>query len=114
MKRDIEPLLVIRHGSLVIGWSLTTAILLTLVAAGVVHWLVVDLPSPNRLYERTSAPSTRIYDRHGRLLYEVLDPHGGAHTPVSLAQVPQACVDGTIATEDATFYSNPGVDTWAI
>ena len=105
---------VICHWSLVIGWSLTTAILLTLVAAGVVHWLVVDLPSPDRLYERASAPSTRIYDRHGRLLYEVLDPHGGAHTPVSLAQVPQACVDGTIATEDATFYRNPGVDTWAI
>ena len=105
---------VIGHLSLVIGWSLTTAILLTLVATGVVHWLVVDLPSPDRLYERASAPSTRIYDRHGRLLYEVLDPHGGAHTPVSLAQVPQACVDGTIATEDATFYRNPGVDTWAI
>jgi len=90
------------------------ASLLALTAAGVTHWLTVDLPSPDRLYERVAAPSTRIYDRQGRLLYEILDPHGGAHTPVSLAEVPPACINATIATEDASFYDNPGVDCWAI
>ncbi|MFQ6100735.1 MAG: penicillin-binding protein [Anaerolineae bacterium] len=90
------------------------ALLLILTVFGTARWLMVDLPSPERLYERAAAPSTRIYDRHGRLLYEILDPHSGAHTPVSLAEVPQACVDGTIATEDASFYDNPGVDFWAI
>ena len=89
-------------------------LLLTLVTFGTFRWLSVDLPSPDRLYERAAAPSTRIYDRRGRLLYEILDPHSGAHTPISLGEVPQACVDGTIATEDASFYSNPGVDFWAI
>ena len=88
--------------------------LLTLVALGALRWLTVDLPSPDRLYERAAAPSTRIYDRDGRLLYEILDPHSGAHTPISLAEVPPACADATIATEDASFYSNPGVDFWAI
>ena len=90
------------------------AILLGLTAAGVTRWLTVDLPSPDRLYERATAPSTRIYDRDGRLLYEILDPHGGAHTPVPLSEVPPACLDATIATEDASFYQNPGVDFWAI
>ena len=90
------------------------ATLLILAALGMARWLVVDLPSPDRLYERATAPSTRIYDRHGRLLYEILDPHTGAHTPISLTDVPPACVDATIATEDATFYRNPGVDFWAI
>ena len=89
-------------------------VLLALAAIGVLRWLSVDLPSPDRLYERAAAPSTRIYDRHGRLLYEILDPHGGAHTPVSLDDVPQACVDATVATEDASFYTNSGVDLWAI
>ena len=89
-------------------------VLLVLTAAGVFRWLTVDLPSPDRLYERASAPSTRIYDRHGRLLYEILDPHGGAHTPVRLAEVPPACVDATLATEDTSFYRNPGVDLRAI
>ena len=105
---------VIGHLSLAIGWSLALAILLGLAAAGVVRWLVVDLPSPDRLYEWTASTTTRIYDRHGRLLYEILDPHGGAHAPIPLAEVPLACVNSTIATEDASFYSNPGVDAWAI
>jgi 1A family penicillin-binding protein len=93
---------------------ITFAILLMLAAVGMVRWLVVDLPSPDRLYERAAAPSTRIYDRKGRLLYEILDPHGGAHTPLSLEEMPPACVNATIATEDASFYHNPGVDAWAI
>jgi len=102
------------RSSLIFRWSLTIAVLLAMVIVGVTRWLTVDLPSPGRLYERTAAPSTRIYDRHGRLLYEILDPHGGAHFPVPLTEVPPACVDATIATEDASFYSNPGVDVWAI
>ncbi len=94
--------------------GLTCVILVGLAVVGMIRWLVVDLPSPDRLYERASAPSTRIYDRDGRLLYEILDPHGGAHTPIELADVPPACVKATIATEDASFYNNPGVDLWAI
>jgi len=82
--------------------------------AGLWHWLAVDLPSPDSLYQRTAAPSTRIYDRNGRLLYEILDPHGGSHTPVPLHAIPKACVQAVIATEDASFYTNPGVDVWAI
>ena len=99
-------------------WStriiVTVAILLALALLGAIRWLTVDLPSPDRLYERTAAPSTRIYDRNGQLLYEILDPHGGAHTPVPLDRIPQACIDATVATEDASFYANPGVDGWAI
>ena len=73
-------------------------------------WLAVDLPSPDELYQRRSAPSTRILDRNGQLLYEIIDPHAGRHAPLSLDQIPLACQQATIATEDANFYSNPGVD----
>ena len=103
-----------------VNWDLVVRILATVIilaglgVLGLVRWLVVDLPSPDRLYERTASPSTRIYDRHGRLLYQVLDPHSGSHTPVSLEQIPAACIDATVATEDASFYQNPGVDAWAI
>jgi 1A family penicillin-binding protein len=90
------------------------AVALTLATVGTIRWLTVDLPSPDRLYEQTATATTRIYDRYGRLLYEILDPHSGAHTPIPLDQVPEACVDATIATEDASFYRNPGVDGWAI
>ena len=94
---------------------ITIAILFILAAmAAIQHWLLVDLPRPNELYQHTSAPSTKIYDRHGTLLYEITDPHQGLHTPLTLEEIPAACVEATIATEDATFYSNPGVDAWAI
>jgi 1A family penicillin-binding protein len=94
--------------------ALALVILIGMAIFGLWRWLVVDLPTPDRLYERASVPSTRIYDREGRLLYEILDPHGGSHTPVALSAVPPACVQATIATEDATFYQNPGVDVWSI
>ncbi len=90
------------------------ALLLALALWCLSRRLLVDLPSPDQLYERATASSTRIYDRNGRLLYEILDPHGGAHTPIPLDEIPPACVSAVVATEDASFYENPGVDFWAI
>ncbi|MCS7283302.1 MAG: penicillin-binding protein 1C [Anaerolineae bacterium] len=88
-------------------------IFLTLLAAtGVMgaHLLLADLPSPHTLYDRQTGASSRILDRHGRLLYEIADPHGGRHVPVPLEEIPLYCRQATIATEDADFYTNPGVD----
>jgi 1A family penicillin-binding protein len=59
-------------------------------------------------------PSTLIYDRNERLLYEVIDPYTGKHTPLSLSEIPLLLQQATIATEDANFYSNPGVDAGGI
>jgi 1A family penicillin-binding protein len=81
---------------------------------GLYAWLAVDLPSPDQLYQQRSTPSTRLLDRHGELLYEIIDPHTGHHQPLSLDQIPLACQHATIATEDANFYTNPGVDLGGI
>src|SRR5262245_58424162 len=98
-----------------IATILITFVILTSLALFVVvdQWLLVDLPRPDELYQYTTAPSTKIYDRNGTLLYEITDPHQGLHTPLTLDDIPPACLKATIATEDATFYSNPGVDAWA-
>ncbi len=94
---------------------ITIAILIALVLVVIIQqWLLVDLPHPDELYQYTTAPSTKIYDRHGTLLYEITDPHQGLHTPLTLDEIPPACLQATIATEDASFYRNPGVDAWAI
>lgn len=89
-------------------------ILAAAVGIGVWRWLLVDLPHPDQLYQHAIVPSTNIYDRHGTLLYQITDPHQGSHTPLALSDVPPACVNATIATEDATFYTNPGFDTKAM
>ncbi len=83
---------------------------------GFVAWrvLIVDLPSLDRLTENLVVPSTRLLARDGRLLYEITDPAGVHHTTVPLAQIPLALQRATIATEDASFYSNPGVDVIGI
>ncbi len=88
--------------------------LLTGMALAIRAWLFVDLPELATLASNLSAPSTKILDRHGRLLYTISDPHTGRHTPIPLADIPLACRQATIATEDAHFYTNPGVDIVAI
>ena len=78
------------------------------------HCLTADLPSPDDLLSRASSGSTKILDRNGQLLYEIIDPRSGARTRLTLAAIPIACQPATIATEDAEFFSNPGVDVRAI
>jgi penicillin-binding protein 1C len=93
-----------------------TVILLLIVVGGVAvyFWLFAGLPSIDNLHAGLALPSTRIYDRKGRLLYEIIDPNGGRNTAIPLAQIPSVCVQATIATEDRNFYSNPGVDVVGI
>jgi 1A family penicillin-binding protein len=91
--------------------------LLLIAAAGVYLWLLVGLPpldDPASLYDYTAAPSSKVYDRHGRLLFEMPPPHSGRHSPVSLDEIPEALRQAIIATEDAHFYENPGIDIPAI
>ncbi len=73
-------------------------------------WLFLDLPSVDQIPQAPQLPSIRITDRHGRLLYDLLADEGGRHTVVSLQDIPRDLINATIATEDSTFYENPGVD----
>jgi len=82
--------------------------ILALVITGVlaaIRYIPIDLA---RGMTFASAPSSHIYDRNGLLLYEILDPNGGSRRTVTLEQVPLALRQAVIATEDATFYRNPG------
>lgn len=105
-------LLLSRHRFTLVVLLLGSSLLLALL--WVQQTLLVDLPHPDALYHYASAPSTNIYDRHGTLLYQITDPHQGYHTPLKLAQIPAACAEATIATEDAAFYQHPGFDTRAM
>ncbi len=69
----------------------------------------------NRYRERLKAiqthdffQTTRILDRRGVLLAEIA-PHG-YRTWVPLADIPRSMQQAVIATEDRTFYKNPGID----
>ncbi|MDP1546989.1 MAG: transglycosylase domain-containing protein, partial [Anaerolineales bacterium] len=73
------------------------------------------LPDVSDLRNRTSQfQTTRILDRNGQPLYEILDPNAGRRTYVPLEEISPNLLAATIATEDKEFYSNPGFDPLAI
>lgn len=74
-----------------------------------------SLPAVSDLQQRAAQfETTRILDRNGDLLYEIIDPNAGRRTYVTLDKISPALVAATIATEDKDFYNHPGYDIWAI
>ena len=59
----------------------------------------------NRPYD-----GARIYDRNGELLYEFVDEQNGLRRPIPLSEMSPHIIAATIATEDATFFTNAGVN----
>ncbi|HEX7973684.1 MAG TPA: transglycosylase domain-containing protein [Anaerolineales bacterium] len=88
---------------------LPMAVLALLAALGL-YWLFAGLPSVEALPTTFNTPSVRITDRQGRLLYEALPEQGGRHSVAPLSAIPLCLRQATIATEDGSFYTNPGVD----
>ncbi len=60
----------------------------------------------------SSRDSLRIYDSTGILLYQ-RDNFGAQHS-ISLAKMPINAVNATVAIEDHTFWTNPGIDATSI
>ncbi|WP_322822637.1 transglycosylase domain-containing protein [Chloroflexus sp.] len=52
--------------------------------------------------------NSRIFDRNGELLYEFFDT--GKRTKVTIDEISPLLIQATIAIEDKTFYTNPGID----
>ncbi len=77
--------------------------------------IAATLPSVADLQQRASTfETTRIYDRNGDLLYEIIDPNAGRRTFITLDKISPVMVAATIATEDKSYYSHPGFDWTAI
>ncbi len=79
------------------------------------YQIAATLPSVDDLRLKASQfETTRIVDRNGNVLYEILDPNAGRRTYVPIERISPFMVAATIATEDKDFYSNPGFDPLAI
>ena len=74
--------------------------------------LTADLPSPQDLAKAPLALSTKVFDRSGKeLLYQFEEERREA---VKIDDVPQVLIDATVAAEDKSFWTNPGVDVLGI
>jgi 1A family penicillin-binding protein len=89
------------------GLVLLTAVVGCVGILGLFIFFAKDLPSPDRVVRREGF-SSRIYDRNGKVLYDVFS--GQKRTPVNMDQVPKQLQDATVAIEDKNFYTHAGID----
>jgi len=75
---------------------------------GILGYVSKSLPSPDKLSSRPGELSTKIFDRNGKLLYDVYGEKN--RTLVKLEDVSPWLVKATLATEDAEFYIHKGFD----
>ncbi len=71
-------------------------------------FILKDLPSPARLGRYDIPLATKIYDRNGKLLFDIFAEQN--RTPVPLDEIPLRVRQATVAIEDKDFYKHQGVN----
>ncbi len=66
------------------------------------------MPLPTKLSSASTPQSTLIYDRNGKLLYNIYDKKN--QTFISLSSIPKYMQEATISIEDKNFYNHGAVD----
>ncbi len=67
-----------------------------------------DLPSPRSLGTYDIPLATKVYDRNGKLLYDIYADQN--RTAVPLSDIPKSLQQATIAIEDKDFYKHQGIN----
>lgn len=71
------------------------------------YFFIQELPSPSSIGQVNFAQSTHLYDRNGKLLYEIYRDEN--RTSIPIESVPKNVIDATIAIEDKNFYNHKGI-----
>ena len=78
---------------------------------GVYRSYANGLQPPDEVIAKQPSGGAQIFDRDGNLLYSYVDDRSGLRSPVKLEDISPWMIAATISTEDASFWSNPGVNT---
>src|SRR5581483_10661227 len=65
-----------------------------------------DLPQPGKLTDRELSLSTRIFDRNGKLLFDIFGNENRTYVPLS--EISPYLPKATIAVEDKEFFQHEG------
>ncbi len=65
-----------------------------------------DLPQPGKLTSRQVSLSTRIFDRNGKLLFDIFGSQDRTYVPLS--EISDYLKKGTVAIEDKEFFQHEG------
>jgi len=69
-------------------------------------YLFWGLPNPTRLTSNPAPASTKLLDRHGKLVYEIFVDE--RRTPIKLESLPEYVWQATLAAEDKEFFKHSG------
>ena len=101
-----------RRKKIILSLLLLFGIALPTAVFGVFVYYSITLPGADTLVNRAVPESTKIFDRHGTLLYEF---HGDAkRTVISFQDIPLMARQAAIAVEDKNFYDHMGFDVEGI
>lgn len=73
---------------------------------GIFTWIFWGIPLPTDLSSQQAAVSTKIFDRNGKLIYEIYTDQ--RRTPIKLSDLPPYIKEATISIEDKDFYKHYG------
>jgi 1A family penicillin-binding protein len=73
-------------------------------------WYIENRLPPVTELHGLQVQTTKIYDRNGEPLFDIVDEDTGRRHYLPLKDISPLVISATIATEDATFFTNPGVD----
>jgi len=109
MKKYIHDLFTTKEGWKKLGFTALAGFALL---AALFIWYAKDLPSPDKINARMNAQSTQIFDRNGKLLYEI---HGEQNRILAdWNEIPDNVKHATIAVEDKDFYKHGGFSSVGI
>ncbi len=98
-KKYKKKLVISRKKRWIVLW-ITSVVMASLV------WLFWDIPLPNQIASINLPVSTKLYDRNGKLIYEIYADKRS--TPIKLADIPDHVIKATLAIEDKDFYKHHG------
>lgn len=70
-------------------------------------YLFWGIPLPTKLISETLPVSTKIFDRNGKLIYEIYTDR--KRTPIKLNEIPDYVKEATVSIEDKDFYKHQGI-----
>ncbi len=108
-KRAIQIVIVLVI--VITGISVVIPVSAVLAATTLYSYFTADLPDPTQIVKvQNSFQTSKLYDRNGTLLYEIIDPTGGDRQWVKFNDISPYLRCATVANEDRRFYDNAGID----
>jgi len=101
IKRKLK-ILILKIKYFIFGALITSSIIFVFL----LYNLAKSIPNPSYLSLRDIPSTTKIFDRKGKLLYEIYAEEN--RTPIKLSEIPDVVKNATIAIEDKEFFSHKG------